>query len=170
MTGRQIRAIALDYGGTIDQPGSPLLDGSRQVDPACIPVLRYLAGSGYMLVLSSNTRPGQHRTAALAAAGVSRLFRLVLMSACLGVRKPDPGFYALITAFARCQPDEVLHVGDNLANDVLGPARCGMRTALICPGGITGDEQSQLPAGALVISHLTGLPRLLGPEAATRCS
>lgn len=159
----QIRCVALDYGGTIDHTAAPRLGGSRQVDPACVPALRTMAGHGLTLVLSSNTLPGEHRTTALAAAGIDQLFRLILMSACIGMRKPEPGFYALITAAAHCQPGQTLHVGDNMTNDVIGPARYGMRTALLRPG-ITAEERQQMPPGTLVISHVSDLPRLLGRQ------
>lgn len=52
---REIRCIAVDYGKTIDNRSSPLLDGSHQVDPACTGPLRALAVAGFTLVLSSNT-------------------------------------------------------------------------------------------------------------------
>jgi putative hydrolase of the HAD superfamily len=162
MTGQPVRAVALDYGGTIDSRTSPVLDGSWQVDPSCVAPLRALAARGLVLILSSNTQQGEHRWAALEAAGIDRLFRVVLMSACLGLRKPDPDFYALITTVAHCRPGEVLHVGNNLETDVAGPARCGMRTALVRPDGIAAEERQRLPPGALVIGHVKQLPPLLG--------
>jgi FMN phosphatase YigB (HAD superfamily) len=162
---REVRCVALDYGGTIDLAVSPLLDGSREVDPACVPALRCLAGNGLMLALSSNTTPQEHRWAALEAAGIDRLFRLVLMSSCIGLRKPHPDFYTLIAAVAHCWPTEILHVGNNIETDVIGPARCGMRTALVRPNGVTSDERVRLPPGALVIRHVNELPGLLGCEA-----
>lgn len=162
MTGQPVRAVALDYGGTIDSRASPLLDGGRQVDPSCVAPLRALAARGLVLILSSNTQRGEHRWAALEAAGIDRLFRAVLMSACMGLRKPDPDFYALITTVAHCRPGEVLHVGNNLETDVAGPARCGMRTALVRPDGIAAEERQRLPPGALVIGHVKQLPPLLG--------
>lgn len=159
--GDGIACVAFDYGGTIDSRTSPLLDGSRQVDPSCVAPLRALAARGLVLVLSSNTQQGEHRWAALEAAGIDGLFRAVLMSACMGLMKPDPDFYALITTVAHCQPGEVLHVGNNLETDVIAPARCGMRTALVRPDGITAEERQRLPPGALVISHVKQLRPLL---------
>lgn len=158
-----IRCVALDYGGTIDDPGSLLLDGSHEVDPAAIPALRNLAASGITLVLSSNTRPGEHRMAALVEAGIGRLFRLVLMSSCIGIRKPDPDFYALITAATHCYPAEILHVGNNIRTDIIGPASSGMNTALIRPHGVLTDlEQQMMPPGTIMIRHITELPHMLG--------
>ena len=160
--GDGIACVAFDYGGTIDSRASPLLDGRRQVDPSSVAPLRALAARGLVLILSSNTQRGQHRWAALEAAGIDRLFRAVLMSACMGLRKPDPDFYALITTVAHCRPGEVLHVGNNLETDVAGPARCGMHTALVRPDGIAAEERQRLPPGALVIGHVKQLPPLLG--------
>jgi FMN phosphatase YigB (HAD superfamily) len=156
-----LRCIAFDYGGSLTTAGRPLIGGSRPVDPGCIAPLRLLAAR-YVLVLSSNTTPGVHRIPALAAAGIDHLFRAVLASACLGVAKPDPAFYAIIPAVAQCQPAQVLHVGNNIRTDVTGPARCGMHTALIRPCGLAPGEQDQLPPPTLVIRHPRELPHLLG--------
>lgn len=135
----------------------PLTGGSRPVDPGCTGPLRLLAAR-YVLVLSSNTAPGMHRIPALAAAGTDHLFRAVLASACLGIAKPDPAFYAMIPAVAQCQPGEVLHVGNNINTDITGPARCGMLTALIRPSGLAPGEHDQLPPRTLVIRHVRDLP------------
>jgi putative hydrolase of the HAD superfamily len=80
----------------------------------------------------------------------------------VGVRKPDPAFYRLITAAANCWPDQVLHIGNNLETDILGPQRSGMHTALVGAGGAAEDERAMLPPGTLVIAHLRELPALLG--------
>jgi putative hydrolase of the HAD superfamily len=161
VTDRQIRTIALDYGGSLTSGQMPPTEGSRPVDPGCTGPLRLLAAR-YVLVLSSNTVPGVHRIPALAAAGIDHLFRAVLASGCLGIAKPDPAFYAMIPAVAQCQPGEVLHVGNNISTDITGPARCGMLTALIRPSGLAPGEHDQLPPRTLVIRHVRDLPRLLG--------
>ena len=154
--------VAIDYGGTISDETRPLLGGSRPVDPACVPVLRALAGRGLALILSSNTADGEDRWPALRAAGISDVWRAAFMSASVGVRKPDPAFYRLITAAANCWPDQVLHIGNNLETDILGPQRFGMHTALVRAGGAAEDERAMLPPGTLVIAHLRELPALLG--------
>lgn len=156
----RVKAVAIDYGGSLTARGGPLAGGSRPVDPGCAGPLRLLAAR-CALVLSSNTSPGIDRAPALEAAGIAGLFRAVLSSGCLRMAKPDPGFYAMIAAAAGCQPGQVLHVGNNITNDITGPASCGMRTALIRPAGLAPGERDLLPAGTLVISHLRELPALL---------
>lgn len=82
-------------------------------------------------------------------------------------RKPDPDFYQLIVTLGHCWPSQVLHVGNSLGNDVVGPAACGLRVALVRPRGITDQEREQLPPGALVVDHLRELPPLLGCQTAS---
>lgn len=158
----KVRCIALDYGGTLDdRTVARDCDGNYPVDLSCIPPLREIHGLGVTLVLSTNTEPRQHRRAALDRAGISGLFRAVLASDCLGLGKPDPGFYAMIPAVAGCGFEEVLHVGDKLVPDVLGPVNCGMQAALIRPaGGLTPGDFAKLPRGTLLIDHIRELMRL----------
>jgi hypothetical protein len=91
------RAVALDSGGSLIAGQMPPAEGSHPVDPGCTGPLRQPAAR-YMLVLPGNTVPGMHRIPTLAATGTGRLFRAVLASACLGIAKPDPAFYAMIPA------------------------------------------------------------------------
>jgi hypothetical protein len=86
---RQIRVIALDYGGTISLDRIDHLIGQKPVDPAAAAAL----------------------------------------------------------------------VGNHLENDVMAPARQGIRTALVRPLGLRDGEV--LPDGALLINHVRELPSLL---------
>lgn len=47
----------------------------------------------------------------------------------IGARKPDPAIYARVCSTLRCQPKDVLFIGDSLRADVEGPRRYGMRSA-----------------------------------------
>ena len=51
---------------------------------------------------------------------------VVSSSASLGVRKPDPRFFARIVELVGCAPDEVAYVGDRVDNDVLPAAAAGL--------------------------------------------
>jgi FMN phosphatase YigB (HAD superfamily) len=157
---RGIRAVALDFGGTISGPvDHELREKSVDPDAACaLAVLR--RELGLRLVLSSNTLPGEARWPALQKAGIDGLFDAALLSWPLGIAKPDPRFYCLVAVAAGCAPDEVLHVGDGLRNDVAAPLESGMRAALVRPAGLAAGEE--LPAGAVLIRHVRDLAAILG--------
>ncbi|MFC0672362.1 HAD family hydrolase [Brachybacterium hainanense] len=74
----------------------------------------------------------------------------------VGSRKPDPRMYAAICEVLDVAPEQVLHVGDDVENDVRGPIAAGMRAVHLdrssaassdgpdrggsCPRRITGLE------------------------------
>lgn len=62
--------------------------------------------------------------------GLARLMGFRILSSETGWRKPHPAIYAAALVKAGVKPDEVLFVGDRLVEDVAGPSRLGMKTAL----------------------------------------
>jgi FMN phosphatase YigB (HAD superfamily) len=48
----------------------------------------------------------------------------------VGVRKPDPRFFAAVGAALRADPGETMFVGDSVRDDVAGAAAAGMRSCL----------------------------------------
>jgi len=52
--------------------------------------------------------------------GVAEYFDLMLFSDEVGIRKPDPRIFSLITKKMKVKPWETAHVGDNLRIDVWG--------------------------------------------------
>jgi HAD superfamily hydrolase (TIGR01549 family) len=161
MSASMIRAVALDFGGTISLDRIDHLIRQKPVDPAAAAALRILHEDlGLRIILGSNTQPHETRWPALQKAGIDDLFSVVLTSYALGVRKPDPVFYRLVLAAAGAPPDQVLFVGDNLDCDVTAPITHGMRAALVRPHGLRPGEA--LPAGAFLIRRVSDLPALLG--------
>jgi FMN phosphatase YigB (HAD superfamily) len=160
VTYEQIRAITLDYGGTISADAIDHILGQKPVDPAAAAALRVLHDDlGMRLVLASNTQPHESRWPALRQAGIDHLFTAAVLSYPLGVRKPSPVFYEIVLAAAGCPAGQVLFVGDHLENDAAAPARHGMRTALVRPNGLRPGEV--LPDSTRLITHVRELPSLL---------
>lgn len=160
MSASVIKAIAVDYGGTISASAIDHLLGQKPVEPAAAAVLRILHDDWHLrLVLASNTLPCESRWPALQKAGIDTLFRAALLSYPLGIRKPDPLFYRLVLAAAEAPPEQVLFVGDNLDCDVTAPLAHGMGAVLVRPHGLRPGEA--LPHGALLIEHVRDLPPLL---------
>jgi putative hydrolase of the HAD superfamily len=65
----------------------------------------------------------------LAAIGLDHLFRFSLRASDFGAAKPAPAIFHAACAQLDLRPDEVLHVGDDPALDVVGAHRAGLRCA-----------------------------------------
>jgi len=85
---------------------------------------------------------------------------VISSSASLGVRKPDPAFFARITELAGCLPAQVAYVGDRVDNDVLPAAAAGL-VAVHVRRGPWGRLQRTPPQAALALDGLATLPQAL---------
>jgi HAD superfamily hydrolase (TIGR01549 family) len=86
---------------------------------------------------------------------------VVSSSASLGVKKPDPRFFAHVLALAEVDaPEQVAYVGDRIDNDVLPALAAGM-VAVHVRRGPWGRLQRGAPKTALSIGSLAELPDAL---------
>lgn len=67
----------------------------------------------------------------LAAIGIGEHFRFQLGAREHGAAKPEPGIFHAACARLGVAPAQVLHVGDDIAMDVLGAASAGLRSCWI---------------------------------------
>lgn len=155
-----VQAVAVDYGGTISTDQIDPALGQKPVAPDAAAALHQLHQLARRLILASNTRAEESRWPALRAAGVAELFAAALLSAPLGVGKPQALFYRLVITAAQCPPEQILFVGDHLTNDVAAPLGHGMHAALVRTTGQLHHAE-RLPDGALLIRHIRELPALL---------
>ena len=65
------------------------------------------------------------------AIGIDHHFEAVVSAHEVGVSKPDPKIYAACVTRIGLHPEEILYVGDDPANDVIGPRVAGMQAAWI---------------------------------------
>ena len=63
--------------------------------------------------------------------GLSRLVDFIVISAEVGVRKPDPGIFRMALERAGVRPHEAIHVGDLPEEDAEGARRAGVTPVLI---------------------------------------
>jgi len=120
--------------------------------PDVEPALRELRAAGARLVIASNwdcSLPDW-----LGPAGVLDLVDGVVSSAELGEAKPAPAVFLRALELAGAGPDEAVHVGDSLENDVEGARAAGIRPLLLVRGG-------EAPAGVEVIRSLAELPSIV---------
>ena len=81
--------------------------------------------SRYPLVALSNGNADIHRI------GLGRYFVASINAQEFGAGKPDPRIFYAASGAAEVVPDNVLHIGDDAAMDVLGALNCGMQTVWI---------------------------------------
>jgi putative hydrolase of the HAD superfamily len=122
--------------------------------PDAAPALRAMRGHGLTLVVVSNWDASLPQT--LANVGLAPLLDGVITSAAAGVRKPDAGIFENALKLAGTAPDQALHVGDSLVEDVEGAREVGLRAVLIRRGGEPG------PPGVETIASLSELSELIG--------
>jgi HAD superfamily hydrolase (TIGR01509 family) len=85
---------------------------------------------------------------------------VISSSAGLGVRKPDPAFFARVVELAGCPASAVAYVGDRVDNDVLPAAAAGM-VAVHVRRGPWGRLQQTPPEASFGLDDLASLPQAL---------
>ena len=89
------------------------------------PALRPLR-SGYRLGVATNGI-GETQRGKLRTAGLADLFDFVVVSADVGVAKPDPAFYEIVREAAGEAARDIVVVGNNVTRDLLPAVAAGMR-------------------------------------------
>jgi HAD superfamily hydrolase (TIGR01549 family) len=131
-----------------------------QALPHHVDVLRTLRQS-YRLAVCSNFSHAPTANAILEQAGLTPSFDFVGISEDVGFRKPRPEIFRACLDALGVAPEETLHVGDRLAEDVLGARKSGLRTCWITrrvadPARALAEHTGAPPDA--VISDLDQLP------------
>jgi HAD superfamily hydrolase (TIGR01509 family) len=120
--------------------------------PDVLPALERLAAEGHVLVIVSNwdcSLPDW-----LGPAGLLDHVAGVVTSAEVGAGKPDARVFERGLELAGARPDQAVHVGDSVENDVAGARALGIRAVLVARDG-------SAPEGVEAVSSLAELPALL---------
>ena len=83
--------------------------------------------------------------------GLAALLDAVVTSASVGVRKPGVAIFERALALAGARPDEAVHVGDSVEDDVAGARAAGIEPVLVRRDGGAG------PPGVRTIATLAAL-------------
>ncbi|MEA2331039.1 MAG: hypothetical protein QOH58_1177 [Thermoleophilaceae bacterium] len=116
------------------------------------PALETLHRGGHTVVIVSNWDCSLADW--LGPAGLLEHVHAVVTSAEAGVAKPGRGIFERALEVAGARPDQTLHVGDSMDNDVAGARAVGIRAVLVARDG-SG------PAGVETVRSLSELPALL---------
>ncbi len=90
-------------------------------------VLEELHGLGYRLALVSNAGDAENVQRLIDKADLRRYFDPILISASVGLRKPNPALFERVLAEWGLPAKQVVMVGDMLGADILGGQNAGMR-------------------------------------------
>ena len=132
-------------------------DGAVQVAPGARAALRGLNSRGYRLGIASNAPfPPAMMRRQLSKHGFTDLVHAIQLSGEVGLKKPDPRFYAAAALSLGVAAPEVLHVGDSYREDYEGARLAGME-AMLC----TQLARLAPPADTRRIDRLDELLRLL---------
>ena len=101
--------------------------------PDVRPALQAARARGQRLVVVSNWDVSL--VGVLRGLELEPLLNGILTSAVVGARKPAAAIFEQALALARVGPDQAIHVGDSLAEDVAGARAAGIEPVLIRRGG-----------------------------------
>ena len=118
------------------------------------PLLRLLARDFRLGVVSNS----YGNMPALLADGALGPFEVIVDSATVGLRKPDPAIYRLAARRLDLPPEMILHVGDSWERDVVPARSIGMRAAWLARPDATVPA---VPAGVPRLASLLELRELL---------
>ena len=139
------RALGVPSLGHAEARGAMMAALEFEPYPDVIPALRSLRELGLTLVIVSNwdcSLPDW-----LGPPGLIDLVDGVVTSADVRSAKPDPRVFLRGLEVAGAAPDETVHVGDSVPNDVEGARAAGIRALLLSRGG-------EAPAGVDAVRSL----------------
>jgi HAD superfamily hydrolase (TIGR01509 family) len=142
----------------IERPPTWFADISYELDdlyPDAIACLESVAAMGLRVGIVGNQPAAMERWAQAALPAV-----VISSSESLGVRKPDPRFFARIVELAECAAGEVAYVGDRVENDILPAAAAGL-IAIHVRRGPWGRLQPTPAEAAFGLDDLASLPDAL---------
>ena len=125
--------------------------------------LDILKERGYRIGLISNARDAANVERLIDQARLRQRLDPIVISANVGVRKPNPHIFRIVLDYWQLPPDRVVMVGDMLGADILGAHHAGMR-------GVWATMQTEREANAAhidtivpdaTIASLSELPPLL---------
>jgi putative hydrolase of the HAD superfamily len=121
--------------------------------PEVLESFEQLRGAGYRLGLISNFEGWLEEVLVEQKAG--EIFEVKVISGIEGIEKPDPYLYRLAMERAGTDPEECVHVGDSIANDLEPATAVGMKAVMI-------DRSESFPDTTWPrITSLTELPALV---------
>lgn len=132
-------------------------------EPGLHQVLGEVKDAGYRLGLVSNASDEQNVLRLMMNSGIQGYFDPILVSASVGVRKPDPRIFKPLLEEWRLPAPKTIMIGDTLDADILGAQRIGMKDLWLRTHAHRSDNREA--AGAVVprfeVDSLASVPEAL---------
>jgi putative hydrolase of the HAD superfamily len=135
--------------GAPDLRGALLASLRFRPYPEVADALAGLRAAGLRLIVVSNWDVSLHDV--LERTGLRGLVDAVVISAELGVAKPDPAIFRAALDRLGASAADAMHVGDSVEADVAGARAAGLEAVLVARNG------GQAPDGVRVVASLDGL-------------
>ncbi|MFL5859332.1 MAG: HAD family hydrolase [Solirubrobacteraceae bacterium] len=144
---------------SIEEVTALLLSALRfEAYPDARPALIRARRAGLRVVVVSNWDVSLHGV--VERVGLAPLLDGVVTSAAVGAAKPAPAIFQHALAMAGVAPEQAVHVGDSLNDDVRGAAACGISPLLLCRSGPVARP------GSGAVPTIAGLAELDWPRGA----
>jgi putative hydrolase of the HAD superfamily len=101
--------------------------------PALHAVLDELQDEGRMLGIISNAGDAENVHRLIDKVGIRDYFDPIIISAAIGIRKPDPRPFEMVLEQWQVTPDSIVMIGDRLEADILGAQNTGMHQIWLKP-------------------------------------
>jgi 2-haloacid dehalogenase len=118
-------------------------------------VLKGLYSKAALLLLSNGIASVQRRR--IDRSGIGIYFKEILISAEVGLAKPDPAIFALAIEKLNCSKEDVLCVGDSPSSDIRGGHNAGLDTCWYAPADTPYPAEEPRP-----LYTISDLRQLLG--------
>ena len=122
------------------------------------------ARAGHRVGLISNG-PGPEQRQKLRRAGLTAAFESVTISGEAGVSKPDPAIFARALASLGVEAGAAVHVGNNVAADVVGAREAGLAAVWLREAGAPSPSPAR-GSDCAIIASLRELPAALSADVA----
>jgi len=138
-----IRALIFDWGDTVmhvfpQYPGPMAHWPQVEAVPGIQEALCILRPHCRLVLATNAAESGAVLVReALRRVGLEELFHAVFTACELGVRKPEPAFFAAVLHEIGCTPQQAVMIGDDYTVDIVGAKRAGMLTIWFNPQGST---------------------------------
>jgi len=145
------------------------VDAESIVYPDVIPALQALYNTGVYMGVVGNVLfwPSTYTLAVLERTGLSKYFKTTVFSDNVGYSKPDRGIFLEFSAASGFEPDRIIHVGDNVVEDVGGALSAGLVGVLIDRGTSRSIFIEEL--NAAVINDMRKLVSLYSEISSMKC-
>ncbi len=130
--------------------------------PDTIPALQQLKEAGYELGIISNF--DTRLFSILRELGLQTLFDSITISSLAGVAKPGPGIFSYALAQHAVNPEEAIHVGDSVRDDVQGALNARLQGVLL---DRQGEQRNALYSTIQTLDDLTRVLECDGFSAGT---